>query len=121
MKTGLVMRVMSTAFAIWSISSGALGAPISNPHPVMPRADPRSWINPADVPDSLRREHGRTKVTLAIDENGKVISCDIAESSGKGDLDRLSCDLLTSRGIFVPATDADGRHIPGDFTDAIVW
>lgn len=64
---------------------------------------------------------GVVRFTLIIDPAGAVSGCEIGQSSGDADLDRATCDLLTERGKFSPATDAQGHATTGRYTSSVRW
>jgi TonB family protein len=70
--------------------------------PPRPRTDPWTWIGSNDYPTpALQREYsGVVYFKLAIDKDGKVIKCEITESSGMIELDQHTCALMTIRGNF---------------------
>jgi len=102
------------------------------PTPVAPRfaakaARPKGamsgWVSDNDYPSAdMRAEHeGRTAYRLSIDTNGKVTDCSITASSGWPGLDRATCDRITQRARFEPATNTEGERVAGTFTGAVSW
>lgn len=102
------------------------------PSPPPPRFTPKAarakgamsnWVTDNDYPTSDLRagNEGRTAYRLSIDANGKVTNCTVTASSGFAGLDKTTCDKLTSRGKFEPATNADGERVAGTFSSAVTW
>ncbi|MBS3931508.1 MAG: TonB family protein [Sphingomonadales bacterium] len=106
--------------------------PPVTPTPPPPRFTPKAarakgnmagWVGENDYPTSdLRAGHeGRTAYRLSIDTSGKVTNCTVTASSGWPGLDKTTCDKLTSRGKFEPATNSDGERVAGTFSSAVSW
>lgn len=106
--------------------------PPKPPVPAPPRFTPKAarakgnmagWVTENDYPSAdLRAGHeGRTAYRLSIDTNGKVTNCTVTASSGFPGLDKTTCDKLTSRGKFEPATNSDGERVAGTFSAAVTW
>lgn len=106
--------------------------PIARPSPPLPRFTPKAarakgnmagWVSENDYPTAdLRAEHeGRTAYRLSIDTNGRVSNCTITASSGWPGLDKATCDKITSRGKFEPATNSEGERVAGTFDAAVTW
>lgn len=100
--------------------------------PTPPRFQPKAarakgsmagWVSDNDYPTAdLRAGHeGRTAYRLGIDASGKVTSCTVTASSGWPGLDKATCDKLTSRGKFEPATNGEGERVAGSFSSAVTW
>lgn len=81
------------------------------------------WIAMDDFPSDLKHidVSGRTQFHLVIDKAGRVAACNVTGSSGFLELDSLTCDLVTRRARFHPATDAAGQPVDGDFVSAVRW
>lgn len=106
--------------------------PPVTPTPPPPRFTPKAarakgnmagWVSENDYPTADLRagNEGRTAYRLSIDTNGKVTGCTVTASSGHPGLDKATCDKLTSRGKFEPATNADGERVAGTFSSAVTW
>jgi protein TonB len=94
----------------------------SMPH-AKPIGNPASWF-PADAyPIEARNagQEGRTVFRLQIDAQGRVMQCDIVQSSGSVQLDNTTCDLVLTNGHFAPAHDATGKAVPGIWQSAMRW
>ena len=80
-------------------------------------------ISPKDYPrDALdRRQGGRMRYVLLIDELGRVADCSIVETSGIAALDAQACILLTTRARFSNALGADGKPAKDAVAGNIVW
>lgn len=95
--------------------------------PERPRAtpvgNPASWF-PADAyPPQARNagQEGRTVFSLDIDAQGRVMQCNIVQSSGSELLDTTTCDLAVVNGRFSPARDAQGMAVAGVWNSAMRW
>lgn len=88
-------------------------------------------IKGSDTPPALRHRpfHGTTAAEVMVGTDGRVSGCRVIESSGSGELDALTCRLVTQRFRFTPARDGAGRavaetvqiehtwDVTGDFAD----
>jgi len=73
-------------------------------------------------PDALKaHKEGSVSVRLTINAEGKVSGCQLRRSSGVRSLDRVTCDLLSSRAIFEPARDREGRAIEDRLVQRVTW
>lgn len=93
------------------------------PRAAKPRNAPGGWATTNDYPARDLREgnQGTTRFSLAIDANGRVQSCTVIASSGHPGLDRATCEKVSRRAQFEPATDGEGRRVASTFTSAIRW
>lgn len=81
------------------------------------------WVTTKDYPTSALRQElaGTTRYRLAIGADGKVSGCTITISSGHPELDQTTCDKLSRRAQFEPATGEDGARVAGSFSGAVTW
>lgn len=82
-----------------------------------------TWIRFEDYPVSAVNglKMGRVFVKLRVGSDGQVDKCSVERSSGFGDLDRATCDLLTERGRFHPAQNAYGEPVEGNYSTSVSW
>ncbi len=104
------------------LSSAVVATPtakVPTPTPI----DQLSWVTTYDYPKSALRQgaEGTVGYRVAVDASGKVVDCQITDSSGQPTLDQPTCDLMLARGHFAPATDAQGKPVVSTFTDRIRW
>lgn len=87
------------------------------------RGSQANWVTQDHYPTpSIRLGHeGLTKVRLTVGTNGRVTDCAITASSGHTALDSASCEWLTKRARFDPATDTSGQVTQGTFTTSVRW
>jgi TonB family protein len=84
----------------------------------------RTLIRAEDYPEEAidRNEQGTVQTKLAVGANGRVTDCIIVKSSGFDSLDRRTCEIMTERARFLPATDENGQPIASEFTPArVTW
>ncbi|MGL4314967.1 MAG: energy transducer TonB [Sphingomonas sp.] len=111
----------------------AVAAPAAPPAPkpladdgtprAKPIGNPGDWF-PADAyPPEARNagQEGRTVFAVKIDAKGRILECDIVQSSGSAQLDNTTCDLIVSHGRFTPAHDAAGNAVAGEWRSAMRW
>lgn len=91
--------------------------------PARPRNDPGRWVTQDDYRSSwIRRElEGATGFTLTIDANGRVSDCTVTRSSGHGELDAATCQLVMKRARFDPARGQDGGRTGGSYSSSVRW
>lgn len=89
------------------------------PKPATPRNNPGSWATDADYPSRALREDrsGTTTFRVTVDDNGRVASCSIVQSSGHSDLDEATCKNVTRRARFRKPSEGYGRS----YTNRIRW
>ncbi len=88
-----------------------------------PSASPGSWVTSDDYPVAALRMglEGKVGIRLFVDTTGKVSHCQITSSSNFQILDDAACELISRRGIFVPAKDAKGKAVVDVWTSRFVW
>lgn len=86
-----------------------------------PIGNPASWLPLDDYPVEVRSvvEQRRTVFALSIDDRGRILQCNIIESSGSALRDSSTCGLLISNGQFKPARDAAGKAVAGTWQSGI--
>ncbi len=87
------------------------------------KGDPSRWITSDDYPsDAARRgEEGTVAIQLSVGTTGSVTDCRITASSGSSSLDAQTCNLVTRRARFTPATDDAGNIVMGTHQQRITW
>jgi periplasmic protein TonB len=88
------------------------------------RGDLRSLFSADDYPASAQSAgaEGTTRASLTIGPDGRVVGCNIIQSSGNGALDSATCNILRRRAKFVPARDSNGNATSDTITTpSIVW
>lgn len=100
-------------------------APVPSFDPVSakPRNNPGTWLRDTDYKSAwARRElQGVAAFTLDIAATGKVTGCRVTGSTGHGELDAATCDLLQRRAKFEPARGANGEAVAGQFSSSVRW
>lgn len=84
---------------------------------------PDLWVRAADYRSQWLRAgiEGRVGITLVISNSGRVDSCQVTQSSGHPYLDEYTCDLVSRRARFQPATDGNAKRIGGTFSTNVNW
>jgi TonB family protein len=103
---------------VWASAAAA-----DEPTPAMPLNNPGDWVTGADYPIAavIDKLDGVVEFTLAIDSRGGVEACRVTQSSGKELLDSETCNLVTRRARFKPATDAQGQVTSGSYRNRVRW
>jgi protein TonB len=80
-------------------------------------------VTHADYPrEALRRgEEGTVKMRYDVNVEGRVENCVVVQSSGSPTLDHASCENVTRRARYIPATDANGKPIRSHGSRTITW
>jgi len=68
-----------------------------------------------------REEQGTTAFKLSVNNRGRVERCAIVRSSGSQALDRTTCEILSKRARFTPATNEQGQPVADISTGRIRW
>jgi len=87
-----------------------------------PRGNPGNWANTNDYPSrALQQEReGTTGFSVTIGTDGRVIDCQITQSSGHADLDAATCTNVKRRARFEPAL-RDGQPVQGSYSNRVRW
>jgi protein TonB len=93
------------------------------PRASRPLGRPSTWATSNDYPARDLREGnaGVTGFRLSIGSDGRVISCTVTASSGFPGLDRATCDNVSRRARFEPATDGSGAKVASSYANNIRW
>lgn len=105
---------MSTALILLIAASA-----MSPPQPI----NPQYWFSPYDYPfqAGYRGEQGDTGYRLTVAKGGRVIHCEITQSSGSPMLDTKFCSKTMGRNLFRGALDRDGQRILGVYRSRMRW
>jgi len=106
---------------IFAIASG-----VSAAEPIAQRASLKltdNLVSAADYPPSALalRQEGVVVAAFRIDPNGKVTSCNIAQSSGSEALDQRTCEIVIKRFQYSPARTARGQAVEEWRTQKFNW
>ena len=88
------------------------------------KGDLRTLFSADDYPASAQAAgaEGTARASLTIGTDGRVVSCNITQSTGNGALDSATCNILRRRAKFVPARDSNGNPTTDTVaTPSIVW
>lgn len=88
------------------------------------RGDLRSLFSSDDYPASAQAAgaEGTVRASLTISPDGRVVGCNITQSSGNTSLDSATCNILRRRAKFTPARDSNGNPTTDTVsTPSIVW
>lgn len=131
------VRHWVTYFGGWAVGAAALPAlaaaqtepvtkalpppPVALIKPPEPVGDPATWLPLDEYPVEVRAavEQRRTVFALEVDDKGRILQCNIVESSGSTLRDSTTCGLLISNGQFKPARDAAGKAVAGTWQSGI--
>lgn len=88
-----------------------------------PRGNPGNWATPNDYPRRALREEreGTTRFRVTVNTEGRVADCQVTGSSGHPDLDEATCQNITRRARFRPATDGEGQPTTGTYSNSVRW
>ena len=87
-----------------------------------PVITPAKWISggPTNADNRRGRYRGSVIVQFNVLPAGRAANCTVVLPSGNGEMDALTCRILTERARFTPARDAAGRLVEAKRTD-YVW
>jgi protein TonB len=88
-----------------------------------PRGNPGNWATANDYPRRALREEreGTTRFRVTVNTEGRVTDCQITSSSGHPDLDEATCQNITRRARFRPATDGENQPTTGSYSNSVRW
>jgi TonB family protein len=81
------------------------------------------WISTNDYPVAAFSNgiEGEVHYDVDVSAGGKPLRCRIRRSSGSSLLDGVTCTLVMSRLIFIPAVDAQGQWREGVDHGSVTW
>lgn len=88
------------------------------------KGDLRTLFSADDYPASAQAANaeGTARASLTVGSDGRVVGCDITQSTGNSALDAATCNILRRRAKFVPARDSNGNPTTDTIsTPSIVW
>lgn len=93
------------------------------PRLARPKGSPGAWVSNIDYPTRDLREGnaGVVRFRLEVSADGRVTDCRITQTSGHAGLDEATCDKLTRRARFDPASDETGANVSGSYSGAVRW
>jgi protein TonB len=103
--------------------SFVLPAPTDGSSLPIPKASPGLWLSTRDYPTEALADgrSGRTSFRLQVNTAGTVTGCEVLVSSGHKDLDDATCDLISQRALFDPATTKRGKKVAGIYQNSVLW
>jgi periplasmic protein TonB len=89
----------------------------------VPVGNPGDWVKRKDYPSAaaFAQRGGTVGFRVMVDRKGRVSGCEITLSSRWPDLDAATCELVTKRARFKPATDAKGKATDGYYSSRVHW
>src|SRR4051794_14672821 len=75
------------------------------------KGDLRTLFSADDYPAAAQSAgaEGTARASLTIGADGRVVGCNITQSTGNGSLDAATCNILRRRAKFTPARDSNGN------------
>jgi periplasmic protein TonB len=97
--------------------------PLFTPTAPRPRGDQTRWVTQENYPTrAINLGHeGITRVRLSVATSGRVAGCEVITSSGSPMLDSATCEGLTRRARFDPATDTAGVVTSAPYVTSVRW
>src|SRR5690242_13160473 len=126
------MRMIVAAAFLLSVQSAigvAMSAPpLSRPATEVVRPPQRhgtaaSLFSVDDYPAAAKGTGAKGTVVarLTIDVTGRVVGCNIVQSSGFPVLDQATCNILRRRAHYGPGIDKQGRPVVSTIDESITW
>jgi protein TonB len=107
------------------ISVLAAGCSTVGMGPVGPRPERliSGRIHNSDYPPNAFKDRagGTVGLRFVVAPNGRVSECGVTRSSGRDDLDAITCRLIQQRFRYKPALNAQGQAVPAVVTGEHVW
>ncbi len=121
--TEIRLPTITTDFTVRPPQEVGPTQPTFRPKSAAPANDPSRWATTSDYPsNALRREEqGISRFRVVVSSDGRAIECEITASSGSQLLDAKTCELVTRRAKFEPATNDAGERIVGTYSNAVRW
>jgi len=90
---------------------------------VVPRGSPAEWVTNDDYPRRAQQngEQALIEFRLSIDDAGKPTACHIQQAAQAPEINKVACDAMMRRAMFVPALDKDGKPMPSFFRGAFLF
>jgi protein TonB len=109
--------------AIGLPSGSGMQKPAFIPKSPAPANSPSGWATSEDYPSASLKldERGTTTFRVSVGSDGLVKACEIIRSSGHKRLDEATCNLVTHRARFEPATDKNGEKVVGTYSNSVRW
>jgi TonB family protein len=81
------------------------------------------WITPDDYPEAVarRNQSGRVGYEAQVNTSGVVEDCRVLSTSGSPELDQRTCEIVRSRGLFLPSVGAAGQPVRAAYRGHMVW
>jgi len=102
----------------WGIVDGNLPKPAKNAELSL-----KGIFKSDDYPEDAfnANQTGATEFLLMIDEQGRLIDCEIAKTSGVASIDGMGCQVILARAKAKPAFDAAGKPVKSIYSTAVHW
>jgi TonB family protein len=101
-----------------------LAAPVDRSARTVDRKDaPARWLGGGltDGDNMDGQLVGTVGIRFVVEPKGSISNCRAERSSGDPRLDQLTCQLLTERLRFDPATNAQGKAVPSEVRTTTTW
>jgi protein TonB len=87
------------------------------------RGTAASLFSVDDYPAAAKGTGAKGKVVarLWVDVTGRVVGCNIVQSSGFPVLDQATCNILRRRAHYGPGIDKQGRPVVSSIDESITW
>jgi TonB family protein len=105
----------------WSGENTPCAAPISLAGPPVGMQEKGIYNSDYPVASVINGEEGVVKMNLQVSEEGHVVDCKIASSSGFPTLDDATCSLIRSRFLYKPARNDQGVAIIAFTRQPVRW
>jgi TonB family protein len=103
---------------VWLGESPASGGPTQPGEPLA--YDLGRRIDAADYPEAAAGQSGQVAFAVTVSPAGRPIDCRITESSGVEALDNVTCAIVMTRAVYIPATNGR-RPVSGVSHGRIRW
>lgn len=91
--------------------------------PATPTSDPTTWAHSSDFPNvaAFFGHSGIVQFRLDIDRTGAITGCHILHRTDPDEFAKLTCNLLSRRGKFLPALDKNSQPVMSFYVNSVRW
>ena len=91
--------------------------------PAMPKTNPAGWASSDDYPKSaaFQGQSALVHFRLTVGPDGRVKDCSIQNATKGEEFATQTCRLISQRGRFSPAIDAEGNPIASYYVNTVRW
>lgn len=122
MRTNILLGVcLAVMFPSVSLAQSAVKAPVPIGSDAQDRIDGETSGPHFDEENPGLPSHIFVRYQADISKTGRASNCTIIESSGKGWIDKSTCNIIRNSQRFDPALDASAQPAEGSYSGVVSW